>query len=229
MRIVATLPSNEVGIAVNEFGVATNDCLQSGNTYNPEGKSNGLPPSSDRQVGDLGNIPASGALDTTNDLALLDGEHSIVGRSFVVHAAKDLPGSEGNIVACGTIELASTPSSVGKATHAEASGADFTYAIFEDADIYNYWQYWVSRNMDRATPAQKENRLKFSTYAIEVKCTTADTDGKGCCLQDMSEEANGGFCLIQSGTAATASMDTYRLNWRAMTEFTKDGATGDKL
>ena len=24
-------------------------------------------------------------------------------------------------------------------------------------------------------------------------------------------------------------MDTYRLNWREMTEFTKDGATGDKL
>ena len=68
--------------------------------------------------------------------------------------------------------------------------------------------------------------MKFSNYAIEVKCTTADTDGKGCCLQDMSEDANGGWCLLQSGTGATASMDTYRLNWSAMGEFTKDGSAG---
>ena len=120
-------------------------------------------------------------LDATSSSALLDGKDSIVGRTFVILAEITPPNEE--ILACGMINLVSTPgSSEGIATHVEASGTDFTYAIYEDADIFNYWQYWVSRNEDRATPAQMANRLKFSTYAIEVKCTTADTDGKGCCL-----------------------------------------------
>ena len=120
-------------------------------------------------------------LDATSSSALLDGKDSIVGRTFVILAEITPPNEE--ILACGMINLVSTPgSSEGIATHVEASGTDFTYAIYEDADIFNYWQYWVSRNEDRATPAQMANRLKFSTYAIEVKCTTGDTDGKGCCL-----------------------------------------------
>ena len=143
----------------------------------------------------IGSVPGDGVVDATSSSALLDGKDSVVGRTLVILAAISPPAEE--IVACGMINLVSTPSSSqGIATHQEASGSDFTYAIYEDADIFNYWQYWVSRNEDRATPAQMVNRLKFSTYAIEVKCTTGDTDGKGCCLQDMSEEANGGWCLI---------------------------------
>lgn len=65
--------------------------------------------------------------------------------------------------------------------------------------------------MDVASDAQKAARTKFSKYAIEVICDAAD--GKGCCLEDLSTGANGGWCLIQSGTGTEAQMDTYRLNW----------------
>ena len=81
--------------------------------------------------------------------------------------------------------------SVDKGTHEDAIAGVFTYALYSDEAFYD-WQYEISKNLDSASSAQKEARLRFSDYAIEVVCD----DATGCCLQDI-ENGNGGWCLIK--------------------------------
>ena len=64
-----------------------------------------------------------------------------------------------------------------------ASGS-FAYILYNDDDAFGAWQLWVSQNLDVATDAEKEARLKFSGYAIEIECDVASPteDDLGCCV-----------------------------------------------
>lgn len=97
----------------------TKGCVTAGPHYNPENRTHGGPVDAERHVGDLGNVISSGGLATYNhvdSLISLEGERSVVGRSFVVHAQEDdlgktnhpdskTTGNAGARLACGVIGL----------------------------------------------------------------------------------------------------------------------------
>jgi len=93
-------PSSARGFHVHELGDATNGCLSSGSHFNPFGKNHGGPSSSERHVGDLGNIKSdeSGVAEfTITDRKIsLNGRTGIIGRTVVVHAGTDDLGKGGN-------------------------------------------------------------------------------------------------------------------------------------
>jgi len=114
-------PLSQRGFHIHSLGDATNGCLSSGSHYNPLNKNHGAPSDTERHVGDLGNIESDKyglANDKFSDhLISLNGLHSIIGRSVVVHAGTDDLGKGGNDeslktgnaggrAACGVIGLA---------------------------------------------------------------------------------------------------------------------------
>ncbi|KAJ8985767.1 hypothetical protein NQ317_014420 [Molorchus minor] len=109
------------GFHIHEFGDNTNGCISAGPHFNPHNKDHGSPSDAERHVGDLGNVEAgdSGAAKVCiKDSSIsLEGEHSIVGRTVVVHADPDdlgkgghelskTTGNAGARLACGVIGLA---------------------------------------------------------------------------------------------------------------------------
>ncbi|KAF2454188.1 Cu,Zn superoxide dismutase SOD1 [Lineolata rhizophorae] len=92
--------NGERGMHIHAFGDNTNGCTSAGPHYNPFGKEHGGPADENRHVGDLGNIStdASGnAVGTmTDNMIKLIGQHSIIGRTVVVHAGTDDLGKGGN-------------------------------------------------------------------------------------------------------------------------------------
>jgi Cu-Zn family superoxide dismutase len=107
----------------------SNGCQSAGPIYNPHGCDHGGPNDANRCVGDLGNINADGTGvargKITSDLIKLSGTHSVIGRSFMVHANPDdlgrgdnskpdppvdgkcskVTGNSGPRIACGEIKL----------------------------------------------------------------------------------------------------------------------------
>jgi Cu-Zn family superoxide dismutase len=119
VEIVAELTGlhpGEHGFHVHEFGdcsMADGKCA--GGHFNPTGAPHGGPDSAKRHVGDLGNIKADGEGKATykrvDKLIALNGPHSVIGRSVIIHAkADDLktqpPGDAGDRIGCGTIGIA---------------------------------------------------------------------------------------------------------------------------
>jgi len=109
------------GFHVHEFGDNTNGCISAGAHFNPHGKDHGAPNSAVRHVGDLGNVEAgengTAKIDICDNIISLEGEHSIIGRTLVVHADPDdmglgghelskTTGNAGARVACGVIGIA---------------------------------------------------------------------------------------------------------------------------
>lgn len=109
------------GFHIHAFGDNTNGCTSAGPHFNPAGKNHGAPEDDERHVGDLGNISTDSngvAKGTKQDtLIKLFGEHSVIGRSVVVHDATDdlgkgghadslKTGNAGGRAACGVIGLA---------------------------------------------------------------------------------------------------------------------------
>ena len=81
------------GFHIHEKSDFSNGCLSAGGHYNPHGKKHGGPKDAECHVGDLGNIEA-GADGIAKGKILsclikLDGEFSVIGRSFMVHADED--------------------------------------------------------------------------------------------------------------------------------------------
>jgi len=93
--------------------------------YNPHGKQHGAQEDENRHVGDLGNVTVNSSDDgkNTTDFTIEDhlvslvGPHSVIGRSFIVHADPDdlglgghadskTTGNAGARTACGVIGLA---------------------------------------------------------------------------------------------------------------------------
>ena len=104
------LPDGLHGFHIHEFADFSNGCMSAGPHYNPFGKTHGGPDDEERHVGDLGNILANadgvseGAI--TDRLIQLSGEYTVIGRSFMVHAAVDDLGKGGH-------ELSSTTGNAG--------------------------------------------------------------------------------------------------------------------
>ena len=106
----------------SQFGDNTNGCTSAGPHFNPDGCSHGAPenPKGSRHAGDLGNVTAEGGaakIDITDQMISLTGEHSVIGRTVVVHADQDdlgkgghelslTTGNAGARSACGVIGIA---------------------------------------------------------------------------------------------------------------------------
>jgi Cu-Zn family superoxide dismutase len=92
------LPSSGVGygLHVHEFGdLHTMDGNSVGGHYNPLGQPHGVPPATNRHLGDMGSICAADAATGIryyayiNTLATIGGANSILGRGVVVHGLAD--------------------------------------------------------------------------------------------------------------------------------------------
>lgn len=120
-KITGNDPNAQRGFHIHQFGDNTNGCTSAGPHFNPFSKNHGAPEDDERHVGDLGNITtdcegvATGTMQDT--LVKLIGEHSVIGRSVVVHAGTDdlgrggnpeslKTGNAGGRAACGVIGLA---------------------------------------------------------------------------------------------------------------------------
>lgn len=113
---VEGLTEGKHGFHVHQYGDMTSaDGTSAGGHFNPDGMNHGSPMGEMRHVGDLGNLVANSEgkahLEWTDKDIKLNGAHSIVGRSIVVHAGEDdlisqPTGNAGARVAYGVIGIA---------------------------------------------------------------------------------------------------------------------------
>jgi superoxide dismutase, Cu-Zn family len=110
------LKKGDHGFHIHEKGdCSAPDAMSAGGHFNPSNHKHGAPDAEEHHEGDLGNITADKAGKATltvtiKDVTLADGDKSIVGKGFIVHAKKDdlktqPTGNAGDRVACGTITL----------------------------------------------------------------------------------------------------------------------------
>lgn len=114
-------PDSKHGFHIHEFGNLSEGCKTAGAHYNPYGKEHGGPEDRERHVGDLGNVVADQNGNSVYELkdrqVTLYGEHSVIGRSLVLHKDVDdlgrgnysdskTTGHSGARIACGVIGLA---------------------------------------------------------------------------------------------------------------------------
>jgi superoxide dismutase, Cu-Zn family len=99
-EITGNDPNALRGFHIHTFGDNTNGCTSAGPHFNPFKKTHGSPEDEVRHVGDLGNVTTDGngvAKGSKKDMLIkLLGEHSIVGRTVVVHAGTDDLGKGGH-------------------------------------------------------------------------------------------------------------------------------------
>jgi superoxide dismutase, Cu-Zn family len=101
------------GFHVHEFGdCSAPDGSSAGAHFNPNKTKHGGPDSSERHVGDLGNLVADETgkahYERTDKIISLRGPNSIIGKSIVIHSGEDdfktqPSGNSGARVACGVI------------------------------------------------------------------------------------------------------------------------------
>ncbi|CAG9135377.1 unnamed protein product [Plutella xylostella] len=117
---ITGLSKGKHGFHIHEFGDNTNGCTSAGAHFNPLQQTHGAPGDAVRHVGDLGNVESDGGVTKVciqDKQISLTGEHSIVGRTLVVHADPDdlgagghelskTTGNAGARIACGVIGLA---------------------------------------------------------------------------------------------------------------------------
>jgi len=108
------------GFHIHEKGdCSAPDAKSAGGHFNPGNHKHGAPDAAEHHEGDLGNITADKdgkgtATLTIKGVTLGDGDTSIVGKGFIIHAkADDLKsqpvGNAGDRVACGVITLDAAP------------------------------------------------------------------------------------------------------------------------
>jgi len=118
IKVVADLQGltkGKHGFHIHECGDCSSaDGSSAGGHFNPEMESHGAPTDSIRHVGDLGNIEAdstgNASLEFIDTMIALDGEHSIIGRSVIIHKNEDdlitqPTGNADGRVACGVIGI----------------------------------------------------------------------------------------------------------------------------
>jgi len=125
VKVVADIegltPGQLHAIHVHDFGDCTApDATSAGSHYNPEGHAHGLPTSTERHAGDLGNLPADKDGKTHYEITVTScsvagSKNPILGRSVIVHAKVDdggqPVGNAGARIACGVIGVAKPPES----------------------------------------------------------------------------------------------------------------------
>jgi Cu-Zn family superoxide dismutase len=104
------------GFHVHEFGdCSMMDGTCAGGHFNPDGKPHGGPDSTERHAGDFGNLEADASgnavYERVDSIISLHGDHSIIGRSIIVHADPDdltsqPTGNAGARIGCGVIGIA---------------------------------------------------------------------------------------------------------------------------
>lgn len=104
------------GFHIHALGdCACSDATCAGSHFNPTNHNHGGPLSTDRHVGDLGNVVANQDGIVTDEyvdfVISLNGPHSIIGRSVIVHADEDdyisqPTGNAGARIGCGVIGIA---------------------------------------------------------------------------------------------------------------------------
>jgi Cu-Zn family superoxide dismutase len=104
------------GFHIHEKGdCSAPDAKSAGGHFNPSNHKHGAPDAAEHHEGDLGNITADKdgkgtATITIKGVTLADGDTSIVGKGFIIHAKADNfktqpTGDAGDRVACGVITL----------------------------------------------------------------------------------------------------------------------------
>jgi Cu-Zn family superoxide dismutase len=119
IRIVAKitgLTPGKHGFHIHEFGdCGCPDAQCAGAHYNPTNQPHAGPNNAHRHVGDLGNIIANeqgeGTLELLDTQIQFNGQHSIIGRSVIIHAQEDdlmsqPSGNAGDRIGCGNIGIA---------------------------------------------------------------------------------------------------------------------------
>lgn len=112
---ISGLTPGEHGFHIHEFGVWSENGMDSGGHFNPSNAPHAAPHSTKRHVGDLGNITANANGNATYDLddttLSFHGAHSIIGRGLVVHEKVDdlktqPTGNAGGRLAVGVVGVA---------------------------------------------------------------------------------------------------------------------------
>jgi len=113
---VQGLSKGKHGFHIHEFGDCSSpDGTSAGGHFNPSGMSHGGPMDMKRHMGDMGNLEADESgkahLEYVDRMISLTGEHSIIGRSVILHKSEDdlktqPTGNSGARIACGVIGIA---------------------------------------------------------------------------------------------------------------------------
>uniref|UniRef100_T1IQZ1 superoxide dismutase n=1 Tax=Strigamia maritima TaxID=126957 RepID=T1IQZ1_STRMM len=97
---IRNLSPGEHGFHIHKFGDLRNGCLNASSHFNPFNKDHGAPEDEERHVGDFGNVivKSDGVVTLNNEFKNVDlqGQYSVIGRSFVVHSGRDDLGKGGD-------------------------------------------------------------------------------------------------------------------------------------
>jgi Cu-Zn family superoxide dismutase len=112
---ISGLTAGKHGIHIHRLGdCSTPDASSAGWHFNPENMPHGAPTDAERHVGDLGNLVAENGgtvrYEWEDSVITFTGEHSIIGRSVIVHSGEDdfrsqPTGNAGSRLACGVIGI----------------------------------------------------------------------------------------------------------------------------
>ena len=85
------MPAGYHGFHIHEFGNLLEGCASLGAHWNPTGHNHGGPQSSERHMGDFGNIQKNRLMRYTIRSATIygKGKYSLIGRSVVIHEDED--------------------------------------------------------------------------------------------------------------------------------------------